>query len=125
MDDKEEEPEEAVAQQEPSSGTANQSTNETDTSNEGVQLEELDLPKFDPGPTHVDQDKKTNKRGNGGTILKVVKKPVPAPKSAPNSNHSTPKTARKGTLIQDDLLKKFVDKAIDLSKRVDQTIMAW
>ena len=96
--------------------------NETDTSNEGVQSEEVDLPKFNPGPTHVDQDKKTNKRGNGGAIPKIAKKPTPAPKSAPNSNHSTPKTARKGTLIQDNLLEKFVDEAIDLSQRVDRTI---
>ena len=124
-DDEEVEPEEATTQQEPSGGTANQSTNETDTSNEGIQSEELDLPKFDSGSTHVNQDKKTNKKGNNGTIPKVPRKPVPAPKSAPNSNHSTPKTTRKGTLIQNDILHKFVDEAIDLSQRVDQTITAW
>ena len=58
--DKEGEPEEAATQQKPSSGTANQS-DETDTSEKEVQLEDLDLPKFDLGPTHVDQDKKINR----------------------------------------------------------------
>ena len=108
-DDEEVEPEEATTKQEPSGGTVNQSTNKTDTSNEGIQSEELDPPKFDSGSTHVNQDKKTNKKGNNGTIPKVARKPVPEPKSAPNSNHSTPKTARKGTLIQDDLLGEIQD----------------
>ena len=85
-EDKEGEPEEAATQQEPSGGTANQS-NDTETSDEEVQLEELDLPKFDPGPTNVDQDKKVNKKGRG-TIPRAIKKPVPKPNSAPNSNHS-------------------------------------
>ena len=82
-------------------------------------MEELDLPKFDPGPIHVNQSKKINKKGCGN-IPKVFKKPVPTPKSAPNSNDSTPKNACKGPLIQtnnpnpntlqDDHLKEFVDE---------------
>ena len=66
---------------------------------------------------HVDQDKKPNKKGSNGAISKTTKKPAPAQKSAPNSNQSTPKTARKGTFIQDDLLNKFIHEAIDLSQR--------
>ena len=98
-DNEEVEPEEATTQQEPSGGAANQSTNKTETSNNEIQSEELDLPKSDSGLAHVDQDKKPNKKGNNGASSKTTRKPVPAPKSAPNSNQSTPKTARKGTLI--------------------------
>ena len=129
-EDKEGEPEEAATQQEPSGDSANQ-LNDTETSNEEVQLEELDLPKFDPGPTNVDQDKKANKKGRR-TIPRAVKKPVPKPNSAPASNHSTPKNTHKVPLmqinnpnpntIQDALLKEFVDEAKDLSKKVDQMI---
>ena len=132
-EDEEGEPEEAATQQEPSGGTADQS-NDTETSEEENQLEELELPKFDPGTTNVDPDKKVNKKGRG-TIPRAVKKPVPKPSSAPTSNHSTPKKARKGprtqthntnpNTLQDDLLKEFVNEAKDLSKKVDRTVTEW
>ena len=92
-DDEEVEPEEANTQQEPSGGAANQSANETETSNDEIQREEIDLPKFDSGWAHVDQDKKPKKKGSNGAISKTTRKPAPAAKSAPNLNQSTPKTA--------------------------------
>ena len=80
-------------------------------------MEEPHLPKFDPGPTNVDQDKKVSKKGRG-TIPRAVKKPASKPNSAPTLNHSTPKNTRKVPLmqisnpnpntIQDALLKEFV-----------------
>ena len=98
-------------------------------------MEELDLPKFNPGPIHVNQFKKINKKGCGN-IPKAFKKPVPTPKSAPNCNDSTSKNARKGPLIQtnnpnpnrlqDDLLKEFVDKEkISQRKRTGQLLIEW
>ena len=81
---------------------------------------------------HVNQFKKINKKGCGN-IPKGFKKSVPTPKSAPNSNDSTPKNARKGPLIQtnnpnpntlqDDLLKEFVDEEkISQRKRTGQLL---
>ena len=69
-------------------------------------MEELDLPKFDPGPIHVNQFKKINKKGCGN-IPKAFKKPVPTPKSAPNSNDSTPKNACKGPHYKTTSLKNL------------------
>ena len=104
---------------------ANQSADETETSNDEIQTAEINLPKLNSGMAHVNQDKKPNEKGSNGAISKTTKKPTPAPKKAPNSNQSTPKTARKGTLIQNDLLNKFVNEAIDLEQRVDRKITAW
>ena len=133
-EDEEGEPEETATQQEPSGGTADQS-NDNETSEEEDRLEELELPKFDPGTINVEPDKQVNKKGGRGTIPRAVKKPIPKPSSAPTSNHSTPKKARKGprtqthnsnpNTLQDNLLKEFVDEAKDLSKKVDWTITEW
>ena len=124
-EEEEVEPEEATTPQKPSGCTANQSTHEDEVSSDETQTEELDLPKSDSGVAYVEKDKKPNKKNCNGAIPKTTKKSVPAPKSAPNSNQSTPKTARKGTLIQDNLLVQFVNEATDLSHRVDRTITAW
>ena len=76
MDDEEVEPEEANTQQEPSGSAANQSADETKTSNDEIETEEIDLPELDLGMAHVDQDKKPNKKGSNGTISKTIKKPT-------------------------------------------------
>ena len=60
---------------------------EDEISSDETQAEELDPPKADSGTAHVEEKKKTNKRGGNGTIPKIKK---PAPKSAPNSKQSTP-----------------------------------
>ena len=65
-----------------------------------------------------DKDKKTSKKGNCGAIPKTTKK-------SSNLNQSTPKTVRKGTLIQDKLLQQFISEAENMTQRVNRAITTW
>ena len=116
-------PEKTTKPQEPSGGSADQS-HEDEVSSDETQTEELKLPKLDLVTTHVEKDKKVNKKTGAGTIPKTAKK-QPVAKSAPNSNQSTPTTSRRATLMQDDILKKFLDETTNLSQKIDRTIEAW
>ena len=107
----------------PSGGSADQS-HEDEVSSDETQTEELKLPKLDLVTTHVEKDRKVNKKTGAGAIPKTVKK-QPMAKSAPNSNQSTPTTSRRATLMQDDILKKFLDETTNLSQKIDRTIEAW
>ena len=116
-------PEKTTKPQEPSGGSADQS-HEDEVSSDETQTEELKLPKLNLVTTHVEKDRKVNKKTGAGAIPKTVKK-QPMAKSAPNSNQSTPTTSRRATLMQDDILKKFLDETTNLSQKIDRTIEAW
>ena len=107
--------------QEPSGGSADQS-HEDDVSSDETETEELKFPNL--ATTHVEKDKKVTKKTGAGAIPKTTKK-QPAAKSAPNSNQSTPTTSRRVTLMQDDILKKFLDETTNLSQKIERTIEAW
>ena len=115
-------------QQEPSGGSADQS-HEDEVSSDESRTEELpratlELPKLELVTTHVEKDKKVNKKQGTRAVPKTTKK-QPITKSAPNSNQSTPTTSRRATPIQDDILKKFLDETTNLSHKIDRTIDTW
>ena len=111
-------PEKTTKPQEPSGGSADQS-HEDDVSSDETHTEELKLPHLDLVTTHVEKDKRVNKKT--GAISKTAKK-QPIAKSAPNSNQSTPTTSRRASSMQDDILKKFLDETTNLSQKIDRTI---
>ena len=73
---------------------------------------------------NLEKDTKAGKKTDSGAVPKATKKQTIA-KSAANSNQSTPKTSRKATPMQEDLLKKFLDETTNLSRKVDKTIDTW
>ena len=117
-------------QQESSGDSADQS-NEDEISSEETRIDEmelpratLELPRLDLVTAQLEKDKKVGKKTDTGAVSKTVKK-QPIAKSATNSNQSTPKTSRKATPVQDEILKKFLDETTNLSRKIDKAIEAW
>ena len=84
----------------------------------------IELPKLELVAASLEKDTKMGKKTDGGAIPKATKKQT-ITKSAANSNQSTPKTSRKATPMQEDLLKKFLDETTNLSRKIDKTIDIW
>ena len=102
--------------QPPSRGAAGNKTIDSEASEDGDEVEE-------PSPTPKSgcpegDGKRQGKKGNGGTIPKITEQ-------ASHSNQSTPKTARKQTLMQDNLLGQFISEVEDMSQDINRAIMAW
>ena len=118
------------AQQE-SSGDPTYQSDEDKVSSEGTRIDEADLPratielpKLELVAANLEKDTKIGKKTDSGAIPKATKKQT-VTKSAANSNQSTPKTSRKATPMQEDLLKKFLDETTNLSRKIDKTIDIW
>ena len=102
--------------QPPSGGAAGNETIDTEASEDGNEVEETDLPPKFYCPEG--DGKKQSKKGNGGTIPKITEQ-------ASHSNQSTPKTARKQTLMQDNILEQFISEVEDMSQGINRAIVAW
>ena len=99
-------------QQQRSGGATENATNDNEASGDNPQSEEIDPSKI----KWPDGDKKKpSKKGNGGAIPTTNKK-------TSNLNQSTPKTAQKGTLIQDRILVQFISEAKNMSQAIDRAI---
>ena len=107
--------------QQESSGDATDQSDEDEVSSEETRIDEADLPratielpKLELVVANLEKDTKAGKKTDGGAVPKATKKQTIA-KLAANSNQSTPRTSRKATPMQEDLLKKFLEEKTNLS----------